>query len=141
MHHVAVALQRQQLVDVNGAEAGDAADVVTGQVDEHHVLGALLGMLDELGGEATVVFVGAARACGCRRSARDHRPSSELHHRLRRRTDDGDLGPRTEYMYGLGFTWRGRGTRERVGVESRSNRCASTTWKMCGHSRMYSLAT
>ena len=83
VHHVAVALQRQQLVDVYGAEPGDAADVVAGQVDEHHVLGALLGMFHELGGEAPVVLVGAAAACACRRSAGEITvPSTSLHHRL-----------------------------------------------------------
>ena len=88
---MAVALQRQQLVDVDGPEAGDPADVVAGEVDEHHVLGALLGMLDQLGGEPAVVLVGAAALAGAGDRPGDHRAVDELDHRLGRRPDDGDL--------------------------------------------------
>ena len=42
----------------------DAPDVVAGEVDEHHVLGALLRVLGELGGQAPVVGFGAAAAPG-----------------------------------------------------------------------------
>ena len=68
VHHVAVALERHQLVDVHRAELGDPADVVAGEVDEHHVLGPLLRVLGQLGGHPPVVLVGRRRACGCRRS-------------------------------------------------------------------------
>ena len=43
MHHVAVALDRHQLVDLLGPKGDDPADVVAGQVDQHDVLGQLLG--------------------------------------------------------------------------------------------------
>ena len=69
VHHVAVALERHQLVGMHRAELGDPPDVVAGEVDEHHVLGPLLGVLDQLRRQPPVVLVGAARACGCRRSA------------------------------------------------------------------------
>ena len=68
VHHVAVALQRHQLVDVHGAESGDPPDVVAGQVDQHDVLGPLLGVLGQLGGHPPVVLVGRCPAGGCRRS-------------------------------------------------------------------------
>ena len=45
VHHVRVALEHHQLVDLLGAELHDPADVVAGEVDEHHVLGALLRVL------------------------------------------------------------------------------------------------
>ena len=73
VHHVAVALERHQLVDVDGAEAGHPTDVVAGEVDEHHVLGALLGMFHELGGEAPVVLVGAAALARAGDRPGDHR--------------------------------------------------------------------
>ena len=42
---MAVALERHHLVDLLGAEPHHAADVVAGEVDEHHVLGDLLRVL------------------------------------------------------------------------------------------------
>ena len=92
VHHVAVALQRHQLVDLHGAELGDAADVVAGEVDEHHVLGALLRVLGQLGGHPAVVLVGLAALAGAGDRARDHGAVEQLHHRLRRRPDDRQLG-------------------------------------------------
>ncbi len=62
--HVAVALQRHQLVDRLGAEPHDPADVVAGEVDQHHVLGPLLGVLAELAGQAAVLLVGLAPVAG-----------------------------------------------------------------------------
>ena len=91
VHHVAVALERQQLVHVHGAEAGDAADVVAGQVDQHDVLGHLLGVLPQLAGHAPVVLVGAPPTAGAGDGPGDHPPAQQLHHRLGRGPDDGDL--------------------------------------------------
>src|SRR5690606_6555122 len=46
--HVGVTLHHHQLVDLDAAGAADAAEVVALEVDQHHVLGALLGMADHL---------------------------------------------------------------------------------------------
>ena len=48
MHDMAVALDRHELIDFFRAEADDPADVVTGQVHQHDVLGQLLGVLGQL---------------------------------------------------------------------------------------------
>ena len=61
-----VALEHHELFDLLGAELHDPPDVVAGEVDEHHVLGALLRVLGELGGHAPVVGLGAAAAAGAR---------------------------------------------------------------------------
>jgi hypothetical protein len=106
VHHVAVALEGHHLVDLLGAEAHHPAHVVAGQVDQHHVLGPLLGVLAQLGAEAAVVLVGAPRAAGAGDGAGDDPAVEQLHHRLGRRPDQGELGVRTKYMYGLGLTWR-----------------------------------
>ena len=45
---MAVTLDGLQLVDVLGPEAHDPAHVVAGQVDQHDVLGQLLGVLGQL---------------------------------------------------------------------------------------------
>ena len=85
VHHVAVALERHQLVDVDGAEAGHPPHVVAGQVDEHDVLGDLLGVLAQLAGHPAVVLVGAATAAGAGDRPGDHLVAQHLHHRLGRR--------------------------------------------------------
>ena len=69
VHHVRVPLERHQLVDLLGAELDHAADVVAGEVDEHHVLGPLLRVLAQLGGEPPVVLLGADPGTVCPRSA------------------------------------------------------------------------
>ena len=76
VHHVAVALERHHLVDLLGAEAHDPAHVVAGEVDQHHVLGDLLGVLAQLGGQAAVLLVGAAPAAGAGDGREMTRPSS-----------------------------------------------------------------
>jgi hypothetical protein len=93
VHDVAVALEGHQLVDLSGAELDHPAHVVAGQVDQHDVLGPLLGVLDQLGGQAG----GRARRCcpgsGCRRSAgRSPVPSSSCTMRLGRTAHQGQLG-------------------------------------------------
>ena len=63
MHDVAVGLDLHQLVDRDGAVLADAAEVVAAEVDEHHVLGALLLVGEQLGGDAAVLLgARAARA-------------------------------------------------------------------------------
>ena len=91
VHHVAVALERHELVDVAGAELDDPPDVVAGQVDQHDVLGALLGVLEQLGGELAVVLVGAAAEPRAGDRTRDHPALEQLHHRLGRAADQRQL--------------------------------------------------
>ena len=42
VHHVAVALDEHQLVDLYAAEAAHSAHIVASQINEHHVFGTLL---------------------------------------------------------------------------------------------------
>jgi hypothetical protein len=49
VHDVAVALDGKGLGHLDAAGLGDAADVVARQVDQHHVLGALLGVGQQFG--------------------------------------------------------------------------------------------
>ena len=51
-----------------------------------------LGCSRQLAGHAPVVLVGAAAAAGAGDRAGDHLAVEQLHHRLGRRADDGDLG-------------------------------------------------
>ena len=49
-----VALDLHQLDDLNSARSAHPAEVVTAEVDEHHMLGALLGVGEHLSGDRSV---------------------------------------------------------------------------------------
>ena len=57
MHHPAVAVHAQKVLDAAGAGAADSGDVVAGQVHEHDVLGDLLGIGAQLQLQAGVALV------------------------------------------------------------------------------------
>ncbi len=125
VHHVAVALQGHHLVDVHAAELDDPADVVASQVHEHDVLGDLLGVLDELGGHAPVLLLGAAPPSGAGDRARVTVPSSSVTRGSGEEPTRVTPGWRTKYMYGLGLTWRStRYTSKGCASRSRSKRWA-----------------
>ncbi len=54
VHHVAVALDDEALAHAHAADLRYAADVVAAEIDEHQVLGALLGIGEQLGLEVLV---------------------------------------------------------------------------------------
>src|SRR3984957_3989285 len=62
VHNVAVGLDLHQLVDHDAAVLAHASQVVASQVDEHHVLGALLLVFQQLVGDAPILL----RACAAR---------------------------------------------------------------------------
>ena len=59
--HVRVGLDRHELVDLHGAGLADAAEIVALQVDQHHVLGALLRMRVQLASERRSAAASAPR--------------------------------------------------------------------------------
>ncbi len=44
MHHLAVALDEELVGDLDRADLGDAADIVAAEIEQHQMLGALLGI-------------------------------------------------------------------------------------------------
>ena len=63
MHHVRVALDGELLRHLDRADLGDAADIVAAEVEQHQMLGQLLGVGQQLLGERLVLdIVGAALA-------------------------------------------------------------------------------
>ena len=106
MHHVAVGLHRHEVLDLDGAVLAHAPEVVAPEVHEHHVLGALLLVLEQLAGDADVLLgVGAARPRAGDRARGDPRPDTV--------SSGSGLAPATwkspksrKYMYGLGLTAR-----------------------------------
>ncbi len=91
VHHVGVTLERHQLFHALRPELHDPADVVAGEVDEHHVLGPLLRVLGELRRHAPVVLLGAAAPARAGDRAADDPAVEQLHHRLGRRADERHL--------------------------------------------------
>ncbi len=90
MHHVAVGLDLHQLVDRDPAVLAHAPEVVAPQVDEHHVLGALLLVGEQLLGDPAVVLGGVAprgRVPAIGLVARPGRPA-DRQQRLRARARD-----------------------------------------------------
>ncbi len=64
VQHVRVGLDDHQLVDRDRAVLADPPEVVATQVDQHHVLGALLGVGDQPLGEAAVLLGACAARIG-----------------------------------------------------------------------------
>ena len=86
--HVRVGLDGHERLDLDGAVLADAAEVVAAEVDEHHVLGALLLVGEQVGGDRDVgVGVGPARA-GAGDRARRGGAAGDRHERLGRGADD-----------------------------------------------------
>ena len=79
-----IALHLHQPVDADGAGPRDAADVVAAEVDQHHVLGALLQVAEQLSLEPRVFGrVGASPARAGERPGLDT-PAFDLHELLGR---------------------------------------------------------
>src|SRR3546814_108197 len=84
--HVRVAFHAHQFVDLDAAGHAYAAQVVALQVDQHHVLGALLGVADQLADAGAVVVAVETRA-RARDGARFHHVAAHRDQALGRRTD------------------------------------------------------
>ena len=82
MHHVREAVDAHELLHTDRSPARDAADVVAREIDEHHMLGALLSMAQRGLVRRVLGVIGAARP-----RARDR-----MHHDLppRRANGSGD---------------------------------------------------
>ena len=87
MHHVRVALDDQPLGDLHRAGGGDAPDVVAPEIDEHDVLGDLLGVVQQLLLELEVVALHGAARTRARDRPHGHLATFDLHEELRRRAE------------------------------------------------------
>ena len=90
VHDVAVALHGKAFSDAHRADLGDAAHVVAAEIQQHQVLGALLGIGQQLLFERLVLFRrGAAPPRAGERPDR-HLAVAHTHQDLGRRTDQGE---------------------------------------------------
>jgi hypothetical protein len=67
VHHVAVVFQEELVGDADTAEFRDPAGIVAAEIEQHEVLGALLGIGEKLRAQA-LVLLGCFAAGACRRS-------------------------------------------------------------------------
>ena len=86
--HVRVGLDGHERVDVHGAELAHAAEVVAAEVDEHHVLGALLLVGQQLLGDRLVVVDRRAARAGAGDRPRRDVAAGDRDQRLGRGADD-----------------------------------------------------
>src|SRR5260221_6554886 len=61
MHHARMALHLHERARVRGASEADPGDVVAGEIDQHDMLGELLGVGSKISLEA-IVFIGCRAA-------------------------------------------------------------------------------
>ncbi len=88
MHDVRVALDLLERGDLHGPRRGDAPEVVARQIDQHRVLGVLLGVPGQLGRQGAVLFGGLAARPRARDRPEERAPPLEPSQRLRARSDD-----------------------------------------------------
>ena len=130
MHHVAVVLDLHHLLDVNAAVLAHPAEVVAAEVDEHHVLGALLLVGEQfLGDPAVLLGCCSARTGAGDRPRRDVAPA-DGEQRLRARAGDLEVAEVEEVHVGTGVD----GAQPAVDGEAstarrRTQRWEGTTWK------------
>ena len=106
MDHVRVGLDAHERLDLDRAVLAHAPEVVAAEVDEHHVLGPLLLVGQQLVGDPAVLVGGAAARAGAGDRARGRvRPVTV--------TSGSGEAPTTwkssksrKYMYGDGLTAR-----------------------------------
>ena len=91
VHDVAVALDDVALGDGDGADLGDAADVIAAKVEEHEVFGALLGVGKEGFGQGIVFSAGGAAPCGASDRADGDLAVTDANEDFRARADEGEV--------------------------------------------------
>ena len=91
VHDVAVALDDQLLGDPHRADLGDAADVVAAEVEQHQVLGALLGIGQQLVRQRLVLGRRRAAPAGAGERADGDRAVAQPHQDLRARADQREV--------------------------------------------------
>ena len=95
VHDVRIPLDLHHVGELHRLVVGDAADVVASQVDQHDVLGALLGVGQQLLGQRAVLGLVAPRGAACPASGRIvTMPVLDPHQDLGRAADQGEIAER-----------------------------------------------
>ena len=103
------------------AVLADAAEVVAAEVDQHHVLGPLLGVVDQALGEAAVLLLVCAARVGAGDRPRLDPVAADLDQRLRRGAGDLEVAELEEVHVGRGVD-RAQAAVDREGLDRRRRR-------------------
>ena len=102
VHHVGIALDVHEVLDVDAAGHGRAAQVVAAQVHQHEVFGALLRLGEEFIGVGTVLGRRGTAAARTGDGANGATPLLQTHQRLGRGTDEHEVTVAEEEGVGRG---------------------------------------
>ena len=103
MHHVRIALDEFEALDAHRAVLRDAPQVVAAQVHQHDVLGALLGIGGQLGGQRLVFFLVAAARARAGDGPVKRLAILHLHQHLRRAAHDRRIAQLQKIHIGRGI--------------------------------------
>ena len=92
MHHLAVALDEELIRDLDAADGGDAADIVAAEIEQHQVLGAFLGVGQQLVFERLVLVRRGAARPGPGDRPDCHRVAAGANQNFRARPGNGEIG-------------------------------------------------
>ena len=110
-------LEPHELRHAHGTEVADTADVVAAEVDQHHVLGALLLVALQLLRQPQILLVGLAAAAGAGNRMRLDARAFHTHQHLRRGANERDAVHADEIHVGRRVHVAQRAVdRERVGA-------------------------
>jgi len=129
VHDVRITLDGHELGDLDRAERRDAPDVVPSEVNEHDVLGALLGVGQQRLGDRLVLGLGDTSRTRPRERAHVDAAVLQAHQHLGRRTDHRRLAEPEKEEVGRRVDGPQRAVHgERVGAERRVERRETTIW-------------
>jgi hypothetical protein len=141
VHDVGVALDLHETGELDGTHLAHAPEVVAPEVDEHHVLGPLLLVREQLLRQRRVLLRRPAPPPGARDRAGHDPAALDAHQRLRRRPDERQVPHLQVRHVGRGVDGaQAPVEQERVELPHLAeNLCEGTTWK-ASPALMYSLA-
>ncbi|MNF62568.1 hypothetical protein D3C84_442520 [compost metagenome] len=102
MHHIGVAFDHHLLGELDRAGAGNAADIIAAQVDQHQVLGQLLGVGEQVFLQGAVGFFSGTARTGTGDRAHGDQAILDPHQHLRRATDYVEVAEVEEVHVGGG---------------------------------------
>ena len=127
--HRRVMLEREQFRHAHGARAADARQIVAHQIDDHQVLGAVLGALRQRLAEQAIVFgAEAARHRALDRPRLDMTILVHAQETLGRGADDGDVRRFEERGKGRGVANPHPPDTSPTATRSAAPRNAATGW-------------
>lgn len=130
VHHVAVALDDHYIGDFDAAKAGDAADVVASEIDQHDVLRTFFGIGQKLFSEGTIFGFGGSAWTSSGEGSHGHFAIDDTAHDLGRTADESDLGhPQVEHEWAGVYDPQGAVDFERIAVDGELHALAQNDLK------------